>query len=101
MLFTPRAANRALFTPFEGCLHSKQIVFRRVCQTYNVTFGLAGATGETARSMDWPERNRLAGSVSLELLRKSGFSAALRLDGETMGSAHSAGAASAELRWTW
>ena len=67
----------------------------------NVTFGLAGATGETARSMDWPERNRLAGSVSLELLRKSGFSAALRLDGETMGSAHSAGAASAELRWTW
>ena len=67
----------------------------------NVSFGLAGAAGETARSMDWPERNRLAGSVSLELLRKSGFSAALRLDGETMGSAHSAGAASAELRWTW
>lgn len=67
----------------------------------NVSFGLAGTAGETARSMDWPERNRLAGSVSLELLRKSGFSAALRLDGETMGSAHSAGAASAELRWTW
>ena len=67
----------------------------------NVSFGLAGAAGETARSMDWPERNRLAGSVSLELLRKSGFSAALRLDGETMGSAHSAGAASAELHWTW
>lgn len=67
----------------------------------NISFGLAGAAGETARSIDWPERNRLAGSVSLELLRKSGFSAALRLDGETMGSAHSAGAASAELRWTW
>lgn len=67
----------------------------------NVSFGLAGAAGETARSMDWPERNRLAGSVSLELLRKNGFSAALRLDGETMGSAHSAGAASAELHWTW
>lgn len=67
----------------------------------NVSFGLAGAAGETARSIDWPERNRLAGSVSLELLRKSGFSAALRLDGETMGSAHSAGAASAELHWTW
>ena len=67
----------------------------------NVSFGLAGTAGETARSMDWPERNRLAGSVSLELLRKSGFSAAMRLDGETMGSAHSAGAASAELRWTW
>ena len=67
----------------------------------NVSFGLAGTAGETARSMDWPERNRLAGSVSLELLRKSGFSAALRLDGETMGSAHSAGTASAELRWTW
>lgn len=67
----------------------------------NVSFGLAGAAGETARSIDWPERNRLAGSVSLELLRKSGFSAALRLDGETMGSAYSAGAASAQLRWTW
>lgn len=67
----------------------------------NVSFGLAGTAGETARSMDWPERNRLAGSVSLELLRKSGFSAALRLDGETMGSAYSAGGASAQLRWTW
>lgn len=67
----------------------------------NIYFGLAGAAGETARSIDWPERNRLASSVSLELLRKSGFSAALRLDGETMGSAHSAGAASAQLRWTW
>lgn len=53
-------------------------------------------------SIEWTrELTERAGSVSLELLRKSGFSAALRLDGETMGSAHSAGAASAELHWTW
>ena len=67
----------------------------------NFSFGLAGAASETSRSIEWPERNRLAGSVSLELLHKSGFTAALRLDGETMGSSHSTGAASAQLRWTW
>lgn len=70
-------------------------------QAGNFSFGLAGAASETSRSIEWPERNRLAGSVSLELLHKSGFSAALRLDGETMGSSHSTGAASAQLRWTW